>query len=197
VTSSSPVSHCGSQKLPTRHAAGIRGRARYIDTFRYLDQLGRLAKQGVKVVAHNTLVGSDYGLVNEQTLEPRPNYWGALLWRRLMGATVLDAGSSQPGLHLYTHCLRDHPGGITLLAINTDRIKPESVYVPIAAERYTLTSPRLEEARIQLNDYELALEGDDELPNLQGVPVPPGNVDLAPTSITFLAIAGAKNNSCR
>lgn len=169
----------------------------FIDTFRYLDQLGRLAKQGVKVVAHNTLVGSDYGLVNEQTLEPRPNYWGALLWRRLMGAAVLDAGSSQPGLHLYTHCLRDHPGGITLLAINTDRIKPESVYVPIAAERYTLTSHRLEEARIQLNDYELALEGDDELPNLQGVPVPPGNVDLAPTSITFLAIAGAKNNSCQ
>ena len=25
-------------------------------------------------------------------LQPRPNYWGALLWRQLMGTTVLDAG---------------------------------------------------------------------------------------------------------
>ncbi|HSR75532.1 MAG TPA: hypothetical protein VLN57_03005, partial [Xanthobacteraceae bacterium] len=33
--------------------------ATFLDTFRYLDQLGRLAKQGVQVVAHNTLAASD------------------------------------------------------------------------------------------------------------------------------------------
>jgi len=64
----------------------------FLDSFRYLDQLGRLARQGVQVVMHNTLDASDYGLVNENTLEPRPNYWAALLWRRLMGTTVLDSG---------------------------------------------------------------------------------------------------------
>ena len=64
----------------------------FIDTFRYLDQLGRLAKQEVHVVAHNTLVASDYGLLDESTLTPRPNYWAALLWRRLMGTTVLRIG---------------------------------------------------------------------------------------------------------
>ena len=36
----------------------------FLDTFRYLDQLGRLAKQGVQVVMHNTLAASDYGLIN-------------------------------------------------------------------------------------------------------------------------------------
>ena len=59
----------------------------FLDTFRYLDQLGRLAKQEVKVVAHNTLVASDYGLLNDKTFEPKPMYWGALLWRKLMGTT--------------------------------------------------------------------------------------------------------------
>ena len=39
----------------------------FLDTFRYLDQLGRLAKQEVHVVAHNTLVASDYGLLDEKT----------------------------------------------------------------------------------------------------------------------------------
>ena len=67
----------------------------FLDTFRYLDQLGRLAKAGVQMVAHNTLAASDYGLLDEKTLRPRPSYWAALLWRRLMGTTVLDAGVHQ------------------------------------------------------------------------------------------------------
>lgn len=57
----------------------------FIDTFRYLDQLGRLAKQDVRVVAHNTLVASDYGLLDDKTFAPKPNYWGALLWAQADG----------------------------------------------------------------------------------------------------------------
>ena len=101
---------------------GNRWAATFLDTFRYLDQLGRLAKAGVQVVMHNTLAASDYGLLDERTLEPRPNYWGALLWRQLMGTTVLDPGLPiQAGLHVYAHCRRGMPGGVTLLVINTDR----------------------------------------------------------------------------
>ena len=68
----------------------------FLDTFRYLDQLGRLARQGVEVVAHNTLVASDYGLLDDVTLTPKPNYWGALLWRKLMDTKVLELGRSHP-----------------------------------------------------------------------------------------------------
>jgi heparanase 1 len=79
----------------------------FLDTFRYLDQLGRLARQEVDVVIHNTLVASDYGLLDENNFEPKPNFWGALLWRRLMGTTVLDAGfTNRAGMHVYAHCLR-------------------------------------------------------------------------------------------
>ncbi|MES1148408.1 MAG: hypothetical protein ABUL53_04435, partial [Bradyrhizobium guangdongense] len=76
----------------------------FLDTFRYLDQLGRLARSGVQIVMHNTLAASDYGLLDETDFHPRPNYWGALLWHRLMGTTVLDVGSSTADLHLYAHC---------------------------------------------------------------------------------------------
>lgn len=44
----------------------------FLDTFRYLDQLGRLARAGVQVVMHNTLAASDYGLLDEGTFRPRP-----------------------------------------------------------------------------------------------------------------------------
>jgi len=66
----------------TAHAAcgGNPWGGTFLDTFRYLDQLGRLARQEVAVVIHNTLVASDYGLLDEDTFEPKPNYWRALLW---------------------------------------------------------------------------------------------------------------------
>src|SRR6185437_5178750 len=156
----------------------------FLDSFRYLDQLGRLAKQGVRVVAHNTLVASDYGLLDDKTLEPRPNYWAALLWRRLMGSTVLDPGVPiREGLHLYAHCLRGTPGGVALLAINNSRTRPTSISVPVGAARYTLTAERLESRSVRLNGQELRLGSNDQLPDLQGSRVPSGPVELAPASI--------------
>src|SRR6185503_8386479 len=88
---------------------GNRWSAGFLDTFRYLDQLGRLARAGVQVVMHNTLAASDYGLLDERTFEPRPNYWGALLWRKFMGSTVLDPHVSAPeNIYAYAHCLQGH-----------------------------------------------------------------------------------------
>jgi hypothetical protein len=71
---------------------GNRWSSTFLDAFRYLDQLGRLARAGVQIVMHNTLAGSDYGLLDEVTFMPRPNYWAALLWRQFMGSVVLDSG---------------------------------------------------------------------------------------------------------
>ena len=115
--------------------------ATFLDTFRFLDQLGRLAKQEVSVVFHNTLASSEYGLLDQNTFEPRSNYWAALLWRRLMGSTVLDAGPLESQLHLYAHCWRGHPGGVTLLAINLSRTETKSLELPSSADRYTLSAP--------------------------------------------------------
>jgi heparanase 1 len=170
----------------------------FLDSFRYLDQLGRLARQDVRVVMHNTLVASDYGLLDDKTLQPKPNYWAALLWRRLMGSTVLDAGVPiREGLHLYAHCLRGTPGGVALLAINNSRTRPTSIDVPVGADRYTLTAERLDSPSVRLNGQELRLGGNDQLPNLQASRIPSGPVELAPASIAFLALAKAANGNCR
>lgn len=170
----------------------------FLDTFRYLDQLGRLAKQDVRVVAHNTLVASDYGLLDDRTFEPKPNYWGALLWRRLMGSTVLESGVAvREGLHLYAHCLRGTPGGVAVLAINNSRTQATTIALPTAAERYTLTARQLQGSSVQLNDHELRLVNEGQVPELRGRMVPAGTIELAPASIDFLSVATAENPSCR
>jgi hypothetical protein len=167
----------------------------FLDTFRYLDQLGRLARAGVQVVAHNTLAASDYGLLDETTLRPRPSYWAALLWRRLMGTTVLDAGVHQ-GTHLYAHCRRGMRGAIALLAINTDRTASAILRLPVSSERYTLSADDLQSTGVKLNGTALELGPNDELPRLAAVTSPPGSIEIGPATITFLTVGDAKNPAC-
>jgi heparanase len=172
--------------------------ATFLDTFRYLDQLGRLARAGVQVVMHNTLAASDYGLLDESTLQPRPKYWGALLWRRLMGAAVLDPGvPPQAGLDVYAHCLRGTPGGVSLLVINTDRAAPRQLMLPNASLRYTLDTADLNDADARLNGTTLAMDASGGLPDIKGTPMAAGVEAFDPATITFLAVPAAANSACR
>jgi hypothetical protein len=176
---------------------GDRFASTFLDSFRYLNQLGALARRGVQVHMHNTLAASDYGLLDEKNYEPRPNFWAALLWHRLMGTTVLDPGSPpSQSLPLYAHCLPDRRGGVSLLAINTDAGKAQSIELSAGSEVYTLTARNLTGKQVLLNGVELKLGEDDVLPSLKGIDTPAGKVNLPPSSITFVVIPGAKNANC-
>ena len=141
---------------------------------------------------HNTLAASDYGLLNTDTFEPRPNYWATLLWRRLMGATVLDPHvRATPNIYPYAHCLGGRPGGIALLIINADRHRTFDIGLPTAAERYTLTAKQLEDTSVQLNGRPLSLTDTGDLPQLTGEPTKAGQVSFAPASITYVAVQNA------
>jgi heparanase 1 len=168
----------------------------FLDSFRYVDQMGRLAKRGVKAIFHNTLASSEYGLIDQSDFRPRPNYWAALLWRRLMGTVVLDAGSPREGLHLYAQCLRGHPGGVALLAINNSRTDRSEITLPTASVRYTLSAPTLRSASVMLNGQSLKLDPNDHLPEINGQAAAAGPVQFAPTTVTFLAIPEAANAAC-
>lgn len=177
--------------------------ATFLDSFRYLDQLGRLAKAGVQVTMHNTLAASDYALLDENTYAPRPNFWAALLWRRFMGTTVLDSTVPlQPGLHVYAHCEAGRPGGVTLLVIQNDPTASHTLTLPVASERYTLAADSakltdLETQAIALNKMPLALGANDALPKLTPVATSAGEVSFAPATITFLTLPKADNPACR
>lgn len=176
---------------------GNRWSSTFLDTFRYLDQLGRLAKAGVQIVMHNTLVGSDYGLLDEATFRPRPNYWAALLWHHFMGTVVLDSGVPiERGLHVYAHCQRRTPGGVVLLVINNDPQNSHELILADAAARFTLDAATLQDASVRLNGTVLGLDAVDHIPAMSGMATSPGPVSFSPATISFVAIAGAKNPNC-
>jgi hypothetical protein len=166
--------------------------ATYLDCFRYLYQMGSLAKKGVQVIMHNTLAASEYSLIDQDTHLPKPNYWCALLWKKLMGTVVLDAGStSQPGVYLFAHNMPGTTDRVTLLVINTNRTNPVTINIPNDANQYTLTADTLEAEQLKLNGELLKLTANDELPELKGKAVKPANVVLPITSISFFTFADA------
>ena len=171
--------------------------AQYVDTFRFVNQLGTLAQKGVKVVMHNTLAASDYGLLNEDTLEPRPDYWVAVLWKQTMGPTVLNPQApSDPKVRVYAQCLKGVAGGVALVAMNTDEKEKHSMGISGAAEKYAITSDGLTSTAVSLNGKALKVAEDGSLPKIHSQHVEGGTIELDPVSITFLLIPSAKNPAC-
>ena len=170
--------------------------ATYLDCFRYLYQLGSLAKKGLQVIMHNTLAASEYSLIDQDTHLPKPNYWAALLWNRLMGKEVYEAGKGMPGVYLFAHNMKGRDRGITLLVINTNKA-PVSVNIPINGTEYFLTSRELQGTSVQLNGTELKLGADDTLPEFKGREVKAGKTEIPATAIAFIAFAEAGNSESR
>lgn len=170
----------------------------FLDTFRFLIEHASLARQGVQVIMHNTLAASNYGLLDEKTFAPRPNYWASVLWHRLMGTTVLDPRvPATANAYVYAQCLAHRPGGVALLVINASRQRAFDLRLPVASERYTLSATNLEGGAVQLNGRTLRLTPAGGLPPLSGRPARAGRVRLAPASITFFAMASAANPACQ
>jgi heparanase 1 len=177
---------------------GDRWASTFLDSFRYVDQMGRLSRDGVKVIMHNTLAASDYGLIDEKTLAPRPDYWAALLWHRTMGTTVLDPGAAPAAtVALYAHCMVGHSGGVSVLAINLSRTDAAVLSIPSKATRFTLSSKDLMSHTVDLNEQPLEISGDGDVPKLVGMMTAKGMLSLPAASITFLTFAEANNPACR
>ena len=176
---------------------GDQSAGQFVDVFRFLNQLGTLAQKGVKVVMHNTLAASDYGLLDENTLEPRPDYWAAVLWKRTMGSRVLNPrAESDPALRVYAQCMRGTPGGVTLLVLNTDSKEKHALRMDTPGEQYTLTSGDLTSTEASLNGRALHAAADGSLPAMESKHVTGGTLQVEPLSVTFVTIPSAGNRNC-
>ncbi|GMI94436.1 glucuronidase 1 [Hibiscus trionum] len=93
----------------------------FADGFWYLDQMGMASTYDQKVFYRQALIGGNYGLLNATTFVPNPDYYGALLWHRLMGSTVLAVTKeSDPNLRVYPHCAKKKPE-VSLIFINLSK----------------------------------------------------------------------------
>jgi heparanase 1 len=142
---------------------------RFVGSLWWLDQLGQMARRGQKVVVRQTLSGSDYGLLDESTLEPRPDYWASVLWKRLMGTRALSVTSADLQLRAYAHCTRGRSGAATLLAINLGR---DEVALPFAGAAYVVTAEALDSRGVKLSGADLTALDQLEPRAVQSLAIP-------------------------
>jgi heparanase len=174
---------------------GLRWQPTFLDMFRYMDSLARQAKQGLDAIFTHALISGSNGVIDEQTFDPNASYWAAVLWRRLMGTQVLDAGPHRPGMQLYAHCLRGARGGVTLMALNLQEA-PATVSVTGPADLYALTGAEMQGKTVLLNGRELALGAGDAMPDMVPRRVTGNQVALAPSSVNFIVLPQAGNPAC-
>jgi heparanase 1 len=168
-----------------------------------MDALGTLAQLQHKVHCRQTLVGGSYEVIAKDIFEPNPDYWVAVLWKRLMGTKVFEttvAGATH--LRAYSHC--DVSGnGVTVVLINlahdvTYEISVEGLSGTMTPRvEYYLTSDGLQSQRIKLNGVELQLTDNDQLPPLTGRVVTSDSViKMAPLSYGFVNFPSATSSHC-
>jgi heparanase len=174
---------------------GTRWQTSFLDTFRFIDTQARLAKLGMDAIFTHAILSGSNGVIDEKTFMPNADYWAALLWRKFVGTQVLDAGPVRPGFHVYAHCMRGTPGGVTVMAIN---LEPAAANLETSgpAEVYALTAPELLSKTVLLNGKPLTLGADDSLPAITPVKQDRGQVDLAGHSVNFITLPQARNPSC-
>jgi heparanase 1 len=171
-------------------AAGFR------DSFRYLNQLGVLAQRGVRVVMHNTLSASDYGLIDPQTLEPRPNYWAAILWRKTMGPVVLEPPKTgHASLRVFAHCLPTMKGGVGLLALNPGDA-PRALKVGDSGTVWIMQADTLDGGPVKINGRQPVVDSTGAIGGLSSEAFE-WEIALPPQSIAFASVDTAANRQCR
>ncbi|XP_024537482.1 heparanase-like protein 3 [Selaginella moellendorffii] len=197
---------------------------RYVFSFWYLDELGMSAYYNTAVYCRQSLIGGNYGLVDRTSYDLNPDYFSALLWKKLMGRNVFSAtAENTPYLRTYAHCLKSNQGGLTVLIINLSNSTQYSVDLSLThsekdcscnkprtkklagagvnAERmeYHLTAPNgdLQSPVMLLNGKPLVAGADGSIPELTPVTRTSSSPVLVdPYSIVFAVIPEAGVQSC-
>ncbi|XP_073147180.1 heparanase-like protein 2 [Henckelia pumila] len=189
----------------------------FVNGFWYLDQLGMTATFNHKVFCRQALIGGNYALLNTTTFIPNPDFYGALLWHRLMGKNVLGTShDGSPYLRAYTHCSKNS-NGITTMLINMSNSTTFEVSVMndmnlhpngrkskgdennTQREEYHLTPQdgNIQSDVVLLNGTPLTLTTSSDIPDMKPQLVDNGSpIAVGPDSIVFATIKGFNAPAC-
>lgn len=180
---------------------------RFASSLWWIDQLGRVARRGQKVVVRQTLSGGDYGLIDDATMTPNPDYWASLLWRRLMGTRVLDAtvDVADAPVQAYAHCMPGESAtGVAMALVNEHPSQMTQVHVPRLQGEvgfFVVTAKGPKARTVLINGKEPRLSASGDVPSLvpAQINVRPNDlltVPLPPHSYAFVVFPQAQAKAC-
>jgi len=189
-----------------------------------LNQLGQIGESGLQMMAQQTLLGNDYGLLAggsdraqlpgwQRNLSVRPNFFASLLHRKFAGDRVLKASvSGSTTAAAYAYC--GGGGGVAVVLLNFGRAGAEFALSSLGSsmQLYSLYGlPKTRQRMGALSDGEelelitspRAYLNDDEVQlsvkglRLRGAAVVAGNVALPGLGVTIVLAPHAKAAACK
>ncbi|KAM9841251.1 heparanase isoform 2-T2 [Aulostomus maculatus] len=186
----------------------------FVAGFMWMDKLGLAAKLGLNVVMRQTFIGSGSYHLLDDNMDPLPDYWLSLLYKRLVGPEVLAVQgfsifSKRPKVRVYLHCTTRsyRSGAVTLMTMNMNR-KPARISLPPPLSTSTVDAFVLEsDAKgqkgltsrlVMLNGDVLKMVDDQTLPPLRGKELPAAEILTLPAfSLGFYVFTGPKLAACQ
>lgn len=182
---------------------------RYVAGFAWLDKLGMSARDGIDALIRQTFYGGHYALLDQETLDPNPDYWLTLLYKLLVGNRVLRVTSpdSSRKLRVYAHCTETvksgyQRGSVTMYVMNlgdfSTTIKLAQYPAGTELHSYTMSPPGddITAQTIMLNGVLLQMKDDRTLPDLL-IPVKTtDSVFIKPKTYTFIVVPNAQLSVC-
>ena len=197
----SSFAHCNNNRLCGRFGS----------TLWYADAMAASARGAVAAFCRQDLLGADYAILNTSApgsngstmtggFTPSSDYYFLVLWGRVVGARVLDAGVSNAGdsVRVYAFCAAGTSSAATLVVVNL-AAQPRCIKVPSFAAgnvtAYALTAgdgAGVESYGVRLNGALLQLGPSGLLPPLAGAALPAhGSVALPAQSVSLLVVPAA------
>ena len=179
---------------------------RYVAGFLWLDKLGLCALGKVTAVVRQAYFRGSYALItNAETLEPNPDYWLSVLFKRLVlgpvMATVQTGGSK---LRIYANCARKDVYGFPTGALVVYYVNIEDCEIKIKLKDFNAMTLKLFKLsagdggmtshKVKLNGNVLAMAG-DKLPELQPKDHK-GEVVILAKSFGFIVVPDARVTTC-
>lgn len=154
---------------------------RFAGLFPYVDKLGVAGNNCVHVVARQAFLAGKYAMVNKTNYSPHPEYFGAVLFKRLAANGILKMSSDKQdsNFRIYARCARTSkhtlPGSVFIFVLNLYD-SPKSFAFPVyelfKVKQYLLTADSLRSDTVLLNGKPLQMEDNGEsLPHMKPVEV--------------------------
>jgi heparanase 1 len=187
----------------------------YAAVFMLLDKFGSSAVLGIDVVIRQTFYGFNFPLVNKK-LEPTPNYWVALYYKKLVGTNVLDVTSSLSNTNknsrkfrMYAHCTQEsnlYPkssGSITIYGMNlfdADTVIYFGHFIigsVTEIHQYLFTADTMYSKDVYLNQEILTMPSDTSFPAMKPKVISLTSEILLPgKSVVFYVLPNMKAKAC-
>ena len=177
----------------------------YAASFMYLDKLGVAGVYCNSVVARQTFLKGSYAMLDDD-FTPRPDYWLALLHKRLVGKKVLLVSGDGKRLRAYAHCTRQsstYPAGaVTVFVLNLNRrpvrITFEKTFKDRKVDQFLVTSGdgSLTTKSVMLNGEKLEMRSNTTLPSLSAISVQQP-MKMPSYSYAFYVITDAAVEYCK